>query len=71
MEHQETINVEIENISSFKKKHFGDQYMKLFEIHILKKQDYFQQHFKTNVEIILIKFRTYQIKSKQILKMAM
>ena len=50
MEYQETINVEIENISSFKKKHFGDQYMKLFEIHILKKQDYFQQHLKTNVK---------------------
>ena len=35
------MNVDIENISSFKN-YFGDQYMKLLKIHILKKQNYFQ-----------------------------
>ena len=42
--------------------------MKLSMIHILKEKDYFQQHLKTNVEIIKMNFRKYQIKSKQVLK---
>ena len=45
--------------------------MKLLKIHIIKKQDYFQQHFKTNVEIIQMNLRTYQMKSKQLFLMAM
>ena len=28
-----------------KNKHFGDQYVKLLKIHILKKQKYFQQKY--------------------------
>ena len=35
LEYQETVNVDIENIAS-KKNHFGDQYMKLLMIHIMK-----------------------------------
>ena len=35
-----------------KKNHFGDQYMKLLINSYLKKQNYFQQIFETNVEII-------------------
>ena len=41
LEYQEKMNVDIENISSFKI-YFGDQYMKLLKIHIFKKQNYFQ-----------------------------
>ena len=44
LEYQEKMNVDIEKIAS-KKNHLGDQYMKLLKIHILKKQDYFQQMF--------------------------
>ena len=42
--------------------------MKLLKIHILKKQGHFQQHFKTNVEIIQMNLRAYQIKSNQLPK---
>ena len=45
LEFQETMNVDIDNIAS-KKNHFGDQYMKLLKIHILKKQNYFQKLFR-------------------------
>ena len=36
LEYQETINLDIENISSLKQDHFGDEYMKLLMVHILK-----------------------------------
>ena len=39
------MNVDIERIAQ--KNHFGDQYMKLSKTHILKKLNYFQQHFRT------------------------
>ena len=57
------MNVDIENIDS---KHFGDQYMKLLKTHILKKQIHFQQHFKTNVEIIQMNLRTYYLRLNQL-----
>ena len=34
------MNVDIDNIAS-KNNYFGEKYMKLFNIHILKQQDYF------------------------------
>ena len=65
LEYQETMNVDIENIAS-KDNHFGDQYMKLLKIRILKKENYFQQNLKTNVEIIQMNLITYHLKSKQL-----
>ena len=63
--YQETINVDIESFP-VKNNHFGDQYMKLLKIHILKKQNYFEK-IQTNVQIIQMNLRTYEMKSKQIL----
>ena len=59
------MNVDIEKLA-VKNNHFGDQYMKLFKIHILKKQNYFQQNIYTNVEIIQMNLRTYQMKSEHL-----
>ena len=61
------MTVEIETFP-VKHNHFGDQYIKSLKIYILKKQNYFQQSLKTNVEIIQTNLRTYQIKSKQLKK---
>ena len=44
LDDQETINVDNKKFP-VKKNNSGDQYMKLLKTHILKKQDYFQQHF--------------------------
>ena len=71
-EHNKTLkkNVDIEKITR-KNNHFREQYLKLLKTHILKKQNFPQQNFKTNVEIIQMNLRTHQMKSKQILKMSM
>ena len=58
------MNVDIENITS-KNKHLGDQYTTLVIIHFFQKQNYFQQDFWTNAEIIQMDLRTYQIEPKQ------
>ena len=45
LEYQETMNVYIENIAS-KKHSFWRPIYEIIDIHILKKQNYFQQHYK-------------------------
>ena len=55
-------------IFPFKNNHFGDQYTKLLKTNILQKQNYLQQMFQTNVEIIQMNLRTYQMKSKKLWK---
>ena len=57
LKYQETINVDIKNISS-KKNHFGYQYMKLLMS--------FSNNIWTNVKRIQMNIRVYHLKSNQL-----
>ena len=60
VEYQETLKLDVKNIAKNKNK-YGDQYMKLFIIHFLRKTIFFQNLFQTHVKIIQIGLNFYHM----------